>query len=59
MRGKRGAFRRWVRRVPVRKRVFVDESGTTTAMTRLYARAPAGERVRRVARRPEGEEPIG
>jgi transposase len=26
--------------------VFVDESGTTTAMTRLYARAPAGERVR-------------
>jgi hypothetical protein len=31
--------------VPVDKRVTLDETGTTTAMTRLFGRAPPGERV--------------
>jgi transposase len=34
-----------VARVPVDKRVTLDETGTTTAMTRLFGRAPPGERV--------------
>lgn len=41
----RGAFARALRRVPLRSRVYVDETGATVAMTRLYGRAPPGERV--------------
>jgi hypothetical protein len=29
--------------------VFLDETGLTTSMTRLYGRAPAGVRIRRLA----------
>jgi hypothetical protein len=42
----RGAFARELRKAPARRRVYVDETGATTSMTRLYGRAPPGERVR-------------
>lgn len=32
-------------KIPPRKLVFVDESGTTTGMTRTHGRAPPGQRV--------------
>jgi len=41
----RGAFARELGKVPRHKRVYVDETGVTVAMTRLFGRAPAGERV--------------
>jgi transposase len=41
----RGAFARALRRVPRGKRVYVDETGATTGMTRLRGRAPPGRRV--------------
>lgn len=41
----RGAFARALRRVPRAKRVYVDETGATTSMTRLRGRAPPGARV--------------
>ena len=42
----RGAFARELRKVPRRRRVYVDETGANVAMTRLFGRAPSGERVR-------------
>ena len=41
----RGAFAREVRKVPAGRRVYLDEAGATTGMTRLRGRAPPGERV--------------
>jgi transposase len=41
----RGAFARALRKVPRRKRVYVDETGATTHMTRTHGRAPPGVRV--------------
>ena len=41
----RQAFAEAVAGVDPERLVFVDESGATTAMTRTYGRAPAGERV--------------
>jgi transposase len=41
----RRAFRRKIARIDPRRRVYVDETGATTAMTRTYGRAPVGERV--------------
>jgi transposase len=45
VRAMRAAFARELRKVPRRKRVYVDETGATVAMTRLFGRAPPGERV--------------
>jgi transposase len=42
---KRRDFRRRLAQVDPKDLVFVDETGATTAMTRLYGRAPIGERV--------------
>jgi transposase len=42
---KRRDFRRRIAQVAPKDLVFVDETGATTAMTRLYGRAPIGERV--------------
>jgi hypothetical protein len=41
----RAAWRRICRRWDPQKLVFVDESGLSIAMTRLYGRAPRGQRV--------------
>jgi transposase len=41
----RGAYARELKRTPAGKRVYVDETGATTGMTRLRGRAPPGERV--------------
>jgi transposase len=41
----RARFRRRAQRLPARRLLFLDESGVNLAMTRLYGRAPAGERV--------------
>lgn len=41
----RAAWREMVADVPVERLVFVDETGTHTRMTPLYARAPRGERA--------------
>ena len=41
----RGAFRRQLAAVEPEKCVVIDESGTTTAMTRAHGRAPPGVRV--------------
>jgi transposase len=41
----RGAYARELRRAPPGRRVYVDETGATTAMTRPRGRAPPGERV--------------
>lgn len=42
---KRRVFRRRIAQVDPKDLVFVDETGADTAMTRLYGRAPIGERV--------------
>jgi transposase len=42
---RRQAFEQLLSEVAVDRLVFVDETGATTAMTRTYGRAPAGERV--------------
>ncbi|MGE5755933.1 MAG: IS630 family transposase [Planctomycetaceae bacterium] len=42
---KRQAFRTTVAPLDPHRLVFVDETGTNTAMTRTYGRAPRGERV--------------
>jgi hypothetical protein len=34
-----------IKRVPLEKRVYVDESGTNTFLQREYARAPRGEKI--------------
>jgi transposase len=41
----RGAYARELKRVVAAKRVYVDETGATTGMTRLCGRAPPGQRV--------------
>jgi transposase len=41
----RQAFRRKMAGADPRRLVFVDESGATTALTRMYGRAPRGQRV--------------
>jgi transposase len=41
----RQRFRADVARLPLKDLVFVDESGVRTNLTRLYGRAPKGERV--------------
>ena len=52
---KRCAFRRKVRPTAgLKKLVFVDETGVTTAMTPTYARAPRGERAVGAPPRPRG-----
>ena len=45
MRGLRGAYRRVTRRLDLSRFKFVDEAGVNLALTRLFARAPKGERV--------------
>jgi transposase len=45
VRAERVAFEDRLAAVPAGRQVFVDEMGATTAMTRAYGRAPAGERV--------------
>jgi len=42
---RRQRYRRKVEAMDPKSFIFVDESGVTTAMTPLYGRAPAGERV--------------
>ena len=42
---KRRGFRRKVKPIELKRLVFVDETGVTTAMTPAYGRAPRGERV--------------
>src|SRR5512135_2677686 len=42
---KRQAFRATVAEIDPHRLVFVDETGTNTAMTRTYGRAPRGARV--------------
>ena len=42
----RQRFRADVATLPLEDLVFVDESGVRTNLTRLYGRAPKGERVR-------------
>jgi transposase len=42
---KRRAFRKEVAGIDPQRLVFVDQSGANTAMTRIYGRGPAGERV--------------
>jgi transposase len=44
-RRQRSAFRRKLAGIEPQRLVFVDETGTNTAMTRTYGRAPVGERV--------------
>jgi transposase len=44
-RAKRQAFRSAIAALDPHRLVFVDETGTNTAMTRAYGRAPRGERV--------------
>lgn len=41
----RQAFQAGVAKLDPERLIFVDETGATTAMTRTYGRAPAGERV--------------
>ena len=41
----RGAYARELKRTRAGKRIYVDEIGATTGMTRLRGRAPPGERV--------------
>jgi transposase len=52
VRRKRASFRGRARRVDPGRFVFVDETGLHTAMTRLYGRAPRGQRL--VESVPEG-----
>jgi transposase len=42
---KRCSFRRKVKRIELKRLIFVDETGVTTAMTPAYAWAPRGERA--------------
>ena len=42
----RAAFRKKQRRLNVWRLIFVDEFGINRAMSRIYARAPRGERAR-------------
>jgi transposase len=42
---RRAAFEQIIATVAPEHLIFVDETGATTAMTRTYGRAPAGERV--------------
>lgn len=42
---KRQAFLEEIRTIPIEKLLFLDESGVTTHMTRLWGRAPAGEPI--------------
>lgn len=41
----RGAYARELKRTPASQRVYIDETGATTGMTRSRGRAPPGERV--------------
>lgn len=41
----RGAYARELKRTPAERRIYVDETGATTGITRLRGRAPPGERV--------------
>jgi transposase len=41
----RGAYARELKRTRENRRVYIDETGATTGMTRLRGRAPPGERV--------------
>ena len=52
MKAARGAWPALLAGVEPGRLVFIDESGAKTNMTRLYGRAPAGERV--VGRVPHG-----
>ena len=45
MQGLRAEFKERIEGVPAKRRIFLDESGVNIAMTRLYGRAPRGERV--------------
>lgn len=45
MQRKRQEFRETVAQTPAADLIFLDESGTTTEMTRRYGRGPIGERV--------------
>jgi hypothetical protein len=38
-------FTQWIKGVEIRRLKVVDESGVNIAMSRLYGRAPRGERV--------------
>jgi len=49
---RRQAWHDQLKNVPVEKLVFLDESGARTNMTRLYGRAPVGQRV--VSKVPHG-----
>jgi transposase len=42
---RRASSRQWITALDPRRLTFVDESGVNLAMTRLYGRAPPGERV--------------
>lgn len=44
-RERRREFVKIVGRIDLNRLIFLDESGITTTMTRLYGRAPAGQRV--------------
>lgn len=44
-RRRREAFVQTLRRIAPEDLIYLDESGVSTQMTRLYARAPGGERV--------------
>ena len=41
----RQEFRETIAETPAGDLIFLDESGTTTEMTRRYGRGPIGERV--------------
>lgn len=45
MRGSRGAYRRATRALDLSRFKFVDEAGVNLALTRMFGRAPRGERV--------------
>jgi len=44
-RERREQFAAHIRSIPPERLIFLDESGVTTSMTRLYARAVGGRRV--------------
>jgi transposase len=46
VRGLRGAYRRATRSLDLGRFKFVDEAGVNLALTRLFGRAPKGQRVR-------------
>ena len=41
----RAEFLEKIHATPLEKLIFLDESGVTTSMTRLYARCPGGPRI--------------